>query len=102
MQVENYLSEIIEDLRKDWDCRFVDRKIVIDFTEHKDLESYRRALILFREIMDEDLFFFPELTRRQAIDWVIKRNRNKFDFIAMGAYQSLLSNHKQRMELLGF
>lgn len=102
MQVENYLAEIIEDLKEDWNCRFVDKKVVIEFLEHKDSEPYRRALVLFREMMDEDLFFFPELTRRQAIDWVIKTNRNSFDFIAMGDYQSLLGNHRQRMELLGF
>ena len=102
MQVESYLSDIIGDLRDDWSCRFVDKEFVIEFAEHKDVESYKKALVLFREIMDEDLDYFPELTRQQAIDWVIKRNRNTFDFIAMSAYQSLLVNHKQRMKLLGF
>lgn len=102
MQVENYLAEIIEDLKEDWNCRFVDKKVVVEFLEHVDSEAYRRALLLFREMMDEDLSFFPELTRRQAIDWVIKRNRNSFDSIAIGAYQSLLGNHRQRIELLGF
>ena len=102
MQVEYYLAEIIEDLWKDWNCRFVDKKMVTEFMDHKDSEPHRRALVLFREIMDKDLYYFPELTRQQAIDWVIKNNRNTFDLVEMGAYQSLLGNHKQRMELLGF
>lgn len=102
MQTERYLSDIVEDLKKDWNCRLVDKKFVTEFTENKDVELYKRTLVLFREIMDGDLVFFPELTRRQAIDWVIKRNRNRFDFIAMSAYQSLMVNHKQRMELYGF
>lgn len=102
MQMENYLPDIIDDLKEDWNCRLVDKTFVVEFMQNKDKAEYKKALVLFREIMDAPLIFFPELTRRQAIDWVIRANRNCFDRITMSAFQSLLINHKQRMKLLGF
>lgn len=102
MIMETSLAEIITDLEQDWNCRLVDKKFVIEFMNHADNKNYKKALSLYREIMDEDVAYFPELTRKQAVRWIIKDNRDKFDFIAMSAFQSLLTNHKHRLEILGF
>ena len=100
--MEIFLTQIILDLKRDWNCRLVDKEFVTEFMEHREDVNYKRALLLYRKFMDLDIQYFPELTRKQAIQWVIRSNRNKFDFTAMSAFQSLLINHKCRYEILGF
>lgn len=100
--VEKYLAEIILDLRDDWICRFVDKEFVEEILNHREDVLYRKALVLFRDLMDEDIRYFPELTRKQAIDWVIKSNRDDYENIVVMAYQSLFINKAQRKLVLGF
>lgn len=99
---EDFLAEIVADLDRDWGCRLVDRAFITEFTQHKDDENYKKALLLFRDFMDEDTAYFPELTKKQANRWIIRNNRDEFDFTAMSAFQSLLINHKHRYGILGF
>ncbi|MDE7416747.1 MAG: hypothetical protein K2N44_10700 [Lachnospiraceae bacterium] len=99
---EQFLAEIVMDLDQDWGCRLVDKAFITEFMEYKDDHAHRKALCLYRELMDEDTAYFPELTHKQAICWVIKANRDKFDFVALSAFQSLLINHRHRFEVLGF
>lgn len=101
-ETEGFLAQIVVDLDKDWGCRLVDKAFITEFMEHKEEENYKKALTLFREFMDEDTEYFPELTKEQANRWIIRRNRYRFDFTAMSAFQSLLINHKHRHEILGF
>lgn len=100
--MEIFLARMVVDLKRDWNCRLVDKEFITEFMEHKEDVNYKRALLLYRKFMDQDTLYFPELTRKQAIQWVIRNNRNKFDYTAMSALQSLLINHKRRYEILGF
>ena len=100
--MEIFLTQIVIDLAQDWGCRLVDKEFITEFMEHREDKNYRKALLLYRKFMDEDIRYFPELTKKQAIRWIIRDNRHKFDFIAMSAFQSLLINHKYRYEILGF
>lgn len=100
--MEAILTQIVTELEQEWGCRLVDQRFVTEFMEHGEDASYKRALLLFRELMDQDICYFPELTRKQAIRWVLRDNRCSFDFIAMSAFQSLLINHEYRHEILGF
>ena len=102
LQMEEFLAEIIIDMYADLECRLVDKAFVTEFLEHKDDKNYQRALWMLRSYIDEDLVYFPELTRRQAVDWMLKENRNSYDRIVLSALQSLLVNHKKRKELFGF
>ena len=99
---EGFLTQIVVDLDRVWGCRLVDKAFITEFIEHKDEDDYKKALLLYREFMDEDTAYFPELTKKQANQWVIRGNRNRFDFTAMSGLQSLLINHKHRYEILGF
>ena len=99
---EDFLAQIVVDLDSDWGCRLVDKGFVTEFLEHKDEENYKKALLLYREFMDEDTEYFPELTKKQANRWIVRNNRYSFDFTAMSAFQSLLTNHQHRFEILGF
>ena len=100
--MEIFLAQIVTDLEQEWGCRLVDQEFITEFMEHREDENYRKALLLYRKLMDQDIRYFPELTKKQAIRWIIRNNRRKFDFIAMSAFQSLLINHKYRYEILGF
>lgn len=99
---EDFLARIVVDLDSDWGCRLVDKAFVMEFMEHKNEENYKKALRMYREFMDEDTAYFPELTKKQAVRWIIRNSRYLFDFTAMSAFQSLLINHKKRFEILGF
>lgn len=99
---EDFLAQIVIDLDRDWGCRLVDKAFITECTEHKNEVNYKKALLLYREFMDEDTAYFPELTKKQAIQWMIRGNRRRFDDTAMGAFQSLLTNHKHRFEIFGF
>lgn len=99
--VESYLVEIIEDLCGDWGCRIPDRTFVEEFLVHRD-ENYSKALLLLRELMDEDTKYFPEVTRRQAMRWVLRRHEKKEDFLAMSAFCSLMTAHEHRKERFNF
>lgn len=98
---EMCLAEIVHDLQGDWNCRLPDSLFVQEFMACQD-DDHKKALLLLREIMEEDTKYFPELTCRQAIRWMIRQNGEPFDFTAMSAYQSLLVNHSLRMKILGF
>lgn len=100
--VEILLMQIITELDQEWGCRLADQKFVTEFMEHREDENYRKALLFYRGLMDRDVCYFPELTKKQAIRWVLRSNRRLFDFTAMSAFQSLLINHKYRYEILGF
>ena len=100
--VETFLMIIVTELEQEWGCRLVDQKFVTEIMEHKEDDNYRKALLLYRGIMDQGVDYFPELTKKQAIRRVLRNNRRSFDFTAMSAFQSLLINHKYRYEILGF
>lgn len=101
-RMESFLAQIVIDLDQDWGCRLADQKFITEFMAHREDDNYKRALLFYRELMDKDIRYFPELTRKQAIQWVLRNNRDRFEFTAMSAFQSLLMNHKHRYEILGF
>lgn len=100
--MEPFLAQIVKELDQDWGCRLVDQEFITEFMEHREDDNYKRALLFYRELMDQDIRYFPELTRKQAIQWVLRNNRDPFEFTAMSAFQSLLINHRHRYEILGF
>lgn len=100
--VEEYLVEIILDLREDRKCRLVDKEFVEEILNHKKEVLYRKALALFRIIVDKDFIYFPELTRKQVLEWVIKSDRSEQERIMIMAYLSLFINNEQRKIVLGF
>lgn len=100
--MEDILSELVFDLENTWKCRLVDKSFVDEFLMNADKHEYKKALVVFRELLDEPMKYFPELTKKQAIKWIVYDSRPEFDFIAMSAFQSLLINHQHRQEVLGF
>lgn len=102
LNVETCLAQIVTELDQEWGCRLVDQKFVTEFMEHKEDANYKKALFFYSRLMNRDLYYFPELTKKQAIRWALRYNQPKFDFTEMGAFQSLLINHEYRYEILGF
>lgn len=82
--------------------RYVDKHFVVDFLHHKDDIPYKKAILLYRDILEKDVKFFPELTPEQAIQWCIKDYVTMKEAIVFCAYHSLLTNLKHRYEIFGF
>lgn len=100
--VEKYLAKIILDLHENRKCRLVDREFVEEMLKHRKEVLYRKALVLFKSIVDKEAMYFPELTRKQVMRWVIKNRRSEQESIVIMAYQSLFINNEQRKIMFGF
>ncbi|MGN0438326.1 MAG: hypothetical protein ACI4F4_07350 [Lachnospiraceae bacterium] len=97
-----YLVNVINELYDVWYCRYVDDKFVTLILENKTNPNFRKALVLLHQLMHEDDYLFPELTKSQAKEWIEKRGRSSHDKYAMVAFQSLMINDSQRKQILGF
>lgn len=102
--VETYLADVLLELRDIWGCRYVGEELIKEFMAHGDDIRFKKALLVFRQLMDSDLEYFPELTAGQAKEWVVKQwsYRRSEDKIELSGYAALLTNHVRRFELLGF
>lgn len=99
---EAYLADILREMETIWNCRYADREMVKDFREHCSELPYQKALLTFRRLMDQETEYFPELTKRQAKEWIVKKACSEEDRIRISGYASLLGNRTKRFELLGF
>lgn len=117
--METFLLQIVTDLYQDLGCRLVDQEFITEFMEHREDDNYKKALLFYREFMDESARHFlasirfpmnKEMTgrhflkwmKKKALRWVTRNNRHRFEVTAMSAFMSLLINHKHRYEILGF
>lgn len=99
---EEYLADILLDLDRIWGCRYVDESLVREFTVHKNDVRYKKALLVFRELTDRDVEYFPELTAWQVREWVTRKHYSERDSIFLCGYASMLVNHECRKKILGF
>lgn len=99
-EMEKELHRLLHELEKYTDCRLVDQCFITEFMRHAKNPEYQKAILVFQEFMDEKVKFFPEITREQALAWVIRFGKKKQIF--MSAFLSLLTTQEQRKRLLGF
>ena len=98
---EKFLGKILIRLNPLY-FRYADKAFVTEFTEHGNDINYQKALILLEQLLDVGQEYFPELTDRQADEWIIQRTRDRFDRVAISALLSLLTNKNQRNKIFGF
>ena len=101
MLTEDFLAKIIIRLNPFY-FRYVDKAFVTEFAEHGNDLNHQKALILLARLLDEGQEYFPELTGRQADEWIIQGTRSEFDRVAISALLSLLTNKIQRNKIFGF
>ena len=102
ISVETDLADILLEMREIWNCRYVDEELVRDFLEHQNIPEYQKAIYVFQKIQNGILEYFPELTKNQVKEWVIKQFRSSKDMLSLSGYASLLTNRMRRADLLGF
>lgn len=100
--MERVLGQILYTMEYDWGCRYVDKRFIEECLEHKDDENYRKMIQYYLELVKEPLKYFPELTREQAVNWIIRRHSCKVNRDVLSGYQSLFINHIHRYEIFGF
>ena len=99
---ETYLADILREMETIWNCRYADREMVWEFRDHCSELPYQKALLTFRMLLDEEIKYYPELTRRQVKEWIVRRACGEENRTRISGYASLLGNHIKRFELLGF
>ena len=101
MLTESFLAKLLSRLKGGY-FRYVDQAFVTEFIEQGDDLNHRKALILLAQLLDQGQEYFPELTGAQADEWIIQGRRDKSDRVAISALVSLLTNKRQRNQILGF
>ncbi len=99
---EEELKSIMEESDCVWASRKMDAALFKELKENPNSESTKKILLLLRSVLDEGLQFFPELTKNQAKNWVLKNSRSSFDKKKFNGLLGLLANKDKRMDLLGF
>ena len=101
MDVEQELSDILWELDDDWGCRYVDEDFVNEFLECRD-EVHQKLLMLLHDHMEIKFVYFPELTRSQAVEWVLNRLwLLSGENVRVSAFVSLMTNHEKRAIVMG-
>ena len=101
MDVEEELYDILDEMNHNWSCRYADKSFVEEFLAQKEDISHQKLLMLLRGLLSEGWEYFPELTERQAVDWILKYARDSYDSVLTSAYVSLMTNHGQRLSVFG-
>ena len=99
--MEQELGSILYEMEHIWDCRYADKSFVEDFLAHRENTDYKKLLAVLRGYLDKGAKTFPELTKAQAKDWVLRRCQREWEVPLMSAYVSLMTNHTQRQRVLG-
>ncbi len=92
----------MEEIRNGWAVRRLDAALFKELKGKPDSESTKKIMYLLKTMLDSGVELFPELTKSQAKQWVLKRSRSDFDKQKLNALLGLLANKEKRMELLGF
>lgn len=100
--MEKVLGHILCTMEHDWGCRYVDKRFVEECLVHQNEERYKKVIQYYLELVEDPLRYFPELTREQAVDWIIRRHGRKVNRNVLSAYQSLFINHAHRYDIFGF
>lgn len=102
LDIESELYEILETVEDVWKTRYVDNEFVDEFIEFKHDKRYKKAIFLYKKIVEDVFRYFPELTKKQASKWIIQNCITKEEKIQISAYQSLMMNVQYRKKLFGF
>ena len=100
LKPEVLLCRILQEMDA-WECRFVDGEFVDDFKEHLNNTAYQKLLLVLWDYLNEGADSFPELTGKQALDWILRENRDSYDRVLMSGFVSLMVNRKQRKRIFG-
>lgn len=102
LKIELELYEIIKIVDKVWNCRYVDKEFVEEFMRCKYDNRYKKAIFLYKEVVEEGVCYIAELMKIQSSAWIIRNCIIKEQRVQISAYQSLMMNCQYRKRLFGF
>ena len=100
--MESKMTNILTELKNSWNIKYVDEEFIIDFLSNAHDLNYQKGLLFLAKAVHKYINLFPELTRGQAMEWIIKGSRSNFDYIEMKSLLRVLSNKKVRTTIFGF
>ena len=98
---ESLLGDVLDEMNNIWECRLVDGSFVDEFLAHKSNPYHQKLLLVLWNYLNEGVEDFPELTRKQAVSWLLRRARDSGDKLFMAGYATLMTNHDQRKCIFG-
>ena len=101
-EIENEIRRILDDLNKEWDIEYIAEEFIVEIMNHKGDIFYKKALQLLRNMMDKSIKYYPELTRKQAIQWIVKYQREVFETVEIVVLMQIIANREIRKEIFGF
>lgn len=102
LNIEAELIDILVLQEKIWGTHYVSKSMIEEFQKNIEDLRYKKAIYLYKQIMDEDIKDFPEMTRSQILNHVIKYTNQKKKRKDLQAYAALLCNVELRRDVLGF
>ena len=100
--MEKEMVRLLLDLNAFWNIPYVDEMLVTEYLQNKEDYRYQRGLLLLRERIEDSVELFPELTRRQAMQWISRACRSDFASTALRCLIRILSNPITRSAMFGF
>jgi len=100
--MESKMTNILTELKNSWNIKYVDEEFIIDFLSNAHDLNYQKGLLFLAKAVHKYINLFPELTKGQAMKWIIKGSRSNFDYIEMKSLLKVLSNKKVRTTIFGF
>ena len=101
-RMKNSLATIFGRIDENWDCRYPDMEMIKEFIKNQDNDSYKKAAVLFIDLLDAPCRMFPELTPELAREVSSRGYKAGHINRELDAYMSMLVNHELRAEVLGF
>lgn len=81
---------------------YIAKTVVNEFLDNIGDIRYRKAVYLYKQLLEEDLKAFPEMTRSQVFNHVLRYTNMDKKRSEVQAYAALLCNIALRKEIFGF
>lgn len=97
------LIRCIDDLQSFWNIdKYVEYDLLEEFMMKKDDIRYKKAVMVLRMLIDDEIALFSEFTELQVRKWILKKFNRKKLANKYWHYAAILSNKERRNGLLGF
>lgn len=101
VDIVEYTKDMLFYLKEVWNCHLLDKHFINELLKHRDDYGFKKLMYMLRNIMDEDVALFPELTRTQVLEWISPYLHYNARYVLLTVFTDALSNKALRNELFG-
>lgn len=93
---------VVKDLVETWNLNDVPYDFIDNCIRNSENEDYQKAVLILQRMISKYEVYFPELTRKQKIEWLIRPCKEMYNEKLAAAYMQLMADDNTRKEMLGF